>query len=561
MQAMSERQKIAKLREMINRSVVTRESDGARIVSPTGDESAWLLDFRNVLLNPDFLETAADIFWETFEDKYPFQVGGQESAAIPFITAIVLKGAERGTSVQGFYIRKSRKPAGLQKSIEGKLTDDPIILVDDLINSGGTFLRQIQVLEEEGKKVVGIFAFVRFCNLDQYTFAQEQHIEIIVPFTLQDFGLSIYPKKPVPDHDAFEVTWVMRSPNPSYFYRVPKSTPIQDGEYVYFGADNGMLWALDQGTGKEIWHYKILGFGSRGKTIFSSPAIHNETLYFGAYDGNFYALDIITGKKKWIYPDADWIGSSPAVAPDLGLVYVGLEYGLWNKRGGIVALDAASGEKRWEYISMPQLTHSSPAYSKKHHMVVVGSNDGVVYAFRARDGKPLWQFQTSRDVKGSFAFDDSRGYVLFGSFDSFLYILNVRDGTLIFRLKTGAEIYATPLVQGNYAYIASMDKKCYCINLDTFDVEWSFETRGRMFASPAYVEGNIYVGSNDGCLYELDAKTGRNTSFFQTTERITNKIAYNEKTKRFFLLTYANELYCLERKPSSGGDDKLPASS
>ena len=40
------------------------------------------------------------------------------------------------------------------KMVEGKLSEDKIILVDDLINSGKTFIRQIEVLEK----------LVRFCH-------------------------------------------------------------------------------------------------------------------------------------------------------------------------------------------------------------------------------------------------------------------------------------------------------------------------------------------------------------------------------------------------------------
>jgi hypothetical protein len=49
-------------------------------------------------------------------------------------------------------------------------------------------------------------------------------------------------------------------------------------------------------------------------------------------------------------------------------------------------------------------------------------------------------------------------------------------------------------------------------------------------------------------MYELEAKSGKVISKFQTTERITNKVVYNPVTKRYFLSTYANEIYCLEKK-------------
>lgn len=52
---------------------------------------------------------------------------------------------------------------------------------------------------------------------------------------------------------------------------------------------------------------------------------------------------------------------------------------------------------------------------------------------------------------------------------------------------------------------------------------------------------------HDGRLYELDVGTEKNIPYFQTTERIVNKVAYNPATKRFFVPTYANEVYCILR--------------
>ncbi len=537
----------AKLRDYIQKTIVSNAS-GARIVSPGGaDDAPWLFDVRSLLLTPDFLTLAAESFWERYADIYPFQVGGIETVGIALVAAIVMKGAERGTPVNGFYIRKSRKHTWLQKHIEGTLNDLPIVLVDDILNSGTSFLAQIETLKVEGKVVRDVFAFVRF-RPDLQTLGEGVCVTAL--FSPEDFGLRFsVPKFALPDHEAFVVSWAVRCPNPNYFHRVPKSAPMLDDTRVYFGSDDGVMHALLQATGREVWSFSIRGKGANGKTIFSSPALHDGALYFGAYDGNFYALDAETGKVRWAYEDADWIGSSPVVAPDVGLVFVGLEFGLWKKRGGIVALDAKTGAKRWEYVSMPEFTHGSPAYSKKFDAVAIGSNDGVLYLFRVSDGTPIGQYQTGGAIKYAPVFDEAHGYVIVGSFDGKVYVIDVRDGSLVFDYQTDAGIYSTPVVSGDRVYVASLDKKVYCLNLATHAREWAFQTAGRVFASPLLADGFVYVGSNDGRLYELDPATGRNIAFFQTTERITNRVAYNAQTKQFFLLTYANELYCLERKP------------
>ena len=508
-----------KLKKIISEEVfVTKGKEN--ILSPGGDEIKWLFDFRRALLKPDVLDAISDVFLERFSGKFPLQIGGIEVAAIPLITGLVMGLNERDRKINGFFIRKSRKKDGLMRMIEGMVTAEKIILVDDIINTGKSFIRQVEVLEGIGKKVDTVFAVLRFRDSEYYKYFHDKGIRVESLFTLDDFADSLkvknlVDKKEGPVPMPFKAEWCFKSENPNYFYVVPKSAPAIDETRLYFGSDSGNFWAINQTDGSVAWKYKV-GFHAKGKYIFSSPAIYKDFVYFGSYDGNFYALDKETGKKSWIFMEADWIGSSPCVAPDLGLIFVGLEFGLFRKQGGIAVLDAETGKKKWEYF-MPGLVHSSPAYSAKRNVVVCGSNNFSVYGFNAKTGKLLWEFKTDGEVKASFVFDEERGVVCFGSFDKHLYILRANTGELVHKVETGEAIYSTPVAYKNFVYIASLDKILYCINLDTGAVIWKFATSGRVFASPKIIEKRIYIGSNDGRLYELDPETGKNTAFFQAT--------------------------------------------
>lgn len=97
---------------------------------------------------------------------------------------------------------------------------------------------------------------------------------------------------------------------------------------------------------------------------------------FGSYDENLYALYKETGKRAWVAPQADWVGSSPALAQELGIIFVGLEFVLLNKHGGITAVNALTGKTIWADTTHPALTQASPLYIKKHQQVAIDSNDG-----------------------------------------------------------------------------------------------------------------------------------------------------------------------------------------
>lgn len=533
--------------EAIRTLALIKKDSGIQIIErEEGASAQWLFDFRGLLMQPHWLNRYADIFWERYEKNYPFQVCGMESAAISLVAAIVMKGVERGTPVNGCFIRKSRKRDGLMKVIEGTLTDDPIILVDDLINSGKTFHKQIKILEEAHKHVSDIFALLAFRNLSAYQFAMERKINVSTLFSLLDLGIPLLNKDALEvPRNSFNTLWKFQGTHPSYHWVVQKSAPAIDTDRVYFGTDAGTFYALNQSDGSVAWTFAI-GKHPEGKGIFSSPSLARDTVFFGAYDGNVYALDAKTGNKRWAYEDADWVGSSPALAPDMNLLFIGLEFGLFGKRGGIVALSLDTGKKVWEQRTREH-THAPPLYIKEKSMVVVGSNDGILRAFDAKSGAQRWEYRTSGHIKTRAAYDAKRDTVLVGSMDGNLYIVLASDGTPLYAHRMGAGIYSTPLVYNNLAYVTSLDKSVYTIDLTELSVRWEFATSGRIFASPVLADESLWIGSNDGRLYELNPISGTLKNFFQASERIVNCIAYNEVTKKIFLSTHTNDIYCIEK--------------
>ena len=61
------------------------------------------------------------------------------------------------------------------------------------------------------------------------------------------------------------------------------SPAVADGK-VYFGLDNGYVYALDAYTGSLIWDCRTVG------AVQSSPAISNGLLFVGSNDGYLYAI-------------------------------------------------------------------------------------------------------------------------------------------------------------------------------------------------------------------------------------------------------------------------------
>lgn len=530
--------------------------------------TGWLFDIKKMLLTPEVIKDLEYLFETSVAKNRSVQVGGLESAAIPLIAGLVFRNYanQRQNPLSGFFIRKSRKREGLLKMIEGQLEEGlPVVLVDDVINSGKSFVRQIEILEKLGHKIEAVWVLVRYRDMDQYPYFTDKGIKVHSLFTLDDFTISLgtrnlVSKKPAREYMMpYRVLWKFSGPAPSYHLVVPKSDPAIDDTCVYMGSDDGTMWALDQQTGSVVWQHKI-GPHHRGKGIFSSPKVLGDAVYFGGYDGNTYALDTATGKRRWVSFEADWIGSSPDIAPDVGLLFIGLEYGLWRRHGGIAAIDLQTGKTTWTYNQMPCYTHGSPHYIAKHKQVVIGSNEGVVYLFDAKTGNLLWRFESGSlseqeiesgfgayAIKESFAYDDTHDLIIGGNLAGELLFIRRKTGDLAHSLRTDNRIISTPLVYKNTTIASSTDKYVYCLDLDTFVEQWRWYGGARIFSSPIVANGSVYVGANTGRLTELNPETGEEKSFLALTERITNKAAYSHRTKRFFVPTFANELYCVEK--------------
>ena len=127
---------LAFVRRMIaERAIMT--GDEVKISSSGGLQS-WLIDLRPILLRREALASVARLSWERFGASEPFQLAGMETAAIPLLTALVLCSPPHRPAVNAFVIRKERKTTGLGRSVEGHVSDLPIVLVDDILHCGGS---------------------------------------------------------------------------------------------------------------------------------------------------------------------------------------------------------------------------------------------------------------------------------------------------------------------------------------------------------------------------------------------------------------------------------------
>lgn len=209
-----------------------------------------------------------------------------------------------------------------------------------------------------------------------------------------------------------------------------------------------------------------------------------------------------------------------------GIVYVG------SSNKNFYALDALTGNLKWNYTGTNWFVYSSPTYT--NGTIYVGCVDSYVYAFDATTGAVKWKFLAGNTGVESDAVAVN-GVVYVGSNDDYLYALDAATGQMKWRFLTGGNISASPVVINGSVYFGSSDGKLYALNANNGSLKWSFTTGAMINQSgPAYVNGVIYVGSRDSYLYAIDAATGlqkwrfyaNGISLEQSSATVANGIVY-----------------------------------
>ena len=563
---MSTSARLERLREIVRRRSVVTDSQ-QRIVSPLGDEYRWMVDLRPALLDGETLEICAGAFWDRFGARLPFQIGGLEFAAVPLIAAIAGEGWRRGTPVNAFVVRRERKAHGLCRRIEGEVREEPIVAVDDLVNRGSALDTLRCVLAEAGRDVAALFVVVDFRHPELHERLGRCGIALDSLLAISDLGLTSLPAPEPRPRARFDIVWRSRAGEPNYFHVVPKSTPVLDGTCLYAGSDDGTFRAFDLASGAERWRLRT--DDPRRKGIFSSPALHTGRVYFGAYDGCVRCLDCGSGDLVWRFSGADWIGSSPALAPAIGRLFIGLEHASPRFPGGIAALDMAGGEKLWE-LRCSAHVHGTPLWMPELQAVACGGNDGRMRRLDARDGSESWSYAAGGEIKARAAFDRHTGQLVFGAFDGGIHAVDVAGGERRWRVGTHDIVYSTPLLVGRRAFVAGADKYLHVIDLDAGEEEAALFTGAKLYGSPALIEGRVLFGNTAGELYEIDPDTLRVTAFAQLPEGITCEVRYGGQHRLYFVTTYDNEVFALRREegrrpgvraraPPDGRADSAPA--
>ena len=308
----------------------------------------------------------------------------------------------------------------------------------------------------------------------------------------------VYPEATVPTDPGVE--WTIRGVNTGD-HTAAKASPIEtpDGDIIIPG-DNGDIRRVTP-AGEEVWRSSVEET-SRG--VHGTPAIANGAVYVGAYDGALYAFDIESGERFWRSKLGDAIGSSPGYHD--GTVYIAVEY--YDPSGAMFGVDAVTGQTQWEDHRPTNHPHSTAAIDREADRLVVGSNDGNLYAWSYPGLEFQWAFPTGEEIKGPIATYD--GGAFFGSWDRTVYRVGLEDGREEWSFRTGDLVMSGPSIEPatDTVYVGSHDSTLYALDADSGEEAWAYDTGGSLIGCPTVTSEHVLVGSYDHRLHAVEKGSG-----------------------------------------------------
>jgi orotate phosphoribosyltransferase len=122
----------------------------------SGRTAQYLVDAKRAILRPVGFHALSELVAEQARAWDATAVGGMTMGADPIACAALAGGAQ----AKAFFVRKEVKAHGLSRRIEGPLLDpgERCMLVEDVVTTGGSTLRALDALRQEGHEVCGVLA-------------------------------------------------------------------------------------------------------------------------------------------------------------------------------------------------------------------------------------------------------------------------------------------------------------------------------------------------------------------------------------------------------------------
>jgi orotate phosphoribosyltransferase len=151
-------------RERLKQIIIELSYEKRNVVLASGRASDFYFDGKQTTLHPEGGYLTGKLFFEAIRDVEGVEgVGGLTLGADPIATATSVVSFLEGKPIPGFIIRKEPKGHGTGAWLEGRKNlkvGARVVIVEDVVTSGGSSIKAIKRAEEEGLVVLGVVTLV-----------------------------------------------------------------------------------------------------------------------------------------------------------------------------------------------------------------------------------------------------------------------------------------------------------------------------------------------------------------------------------------------------------------
>lgn len=155
----------------------------------SGKKASYYLDGKQITLDSVGAKLIAEGILDLLGSPLPAAVGGMAIGADPITAAVITMAGVRGLALKGILVRKEAKGHGTKRYVEGPVSPgDDVVIVEDVVTTGGSSLEAIERVEAFGLKVNRVVAIIDRMEGGAQAMAAKGY-ELSSLLTISDFGI------------------------------------------------------------------------------------------------------------------------------------------------------------------------------------------------------------------------------------------------------------------------------------------------------------------------------------------------------------------------------------
>jgi outer membrane protein assembly factor BamB len=259
---------------------------------------------------------------------------------------------------------------------------------------------------------------------------------------------------------------------------------VVDGR-IYCVDYNGIVRCLQTENGETIWEFNT------DTSLYAAPNVYEGIVLLAADSGQLFALDAVTGEQKWEPFTIDQpLRCWPTVVAERVLI-AGCD-------GRLHLVDVNTG-KDVESIDIGGPADGMPAVLGDR--VFFCTAGGVFHGMSIKPLESLWQYGHRGQGEEIHAAAATADAIVLGTHDKRMVALQPATGEVIWSVTLKSRAESSPVVAGNLALFGTIRGRLQAVEMAEGKEVWNLEVGGRFTASPALSDGRMVIGNDDGTLY------------------------------------------------------------